>query len=184
MRPIDLKAGNTLTLHSVPSQVKRAIRTAVMSKQYGHEDFMANMIAKACISILPEKGSSFNVDNVRVCKILGSGLQQSEVVQGMVFKRHVESDVIKREKAKVAVYTCPVDQMQTETKGTVLIKTAEELTNFSKGEEELLEKQIKAIADSGATVVVSGGKIGDLALHYLNKYGIMAVRLVSKWDVR
>ena len=73
---------------------------------------------------------------------------------------------------------------QTETKGTVLIKTAQELTDFSQGEENLLESQIKAIVDSGAKVVVSGGKIGDLALHYLNKYGLMGVRLTSKWDVR
>ena len=47
-----------------------------------------------------------------------------------------------------------------------------------------MEKQIKEIVDSGAKVVVSGGKIGDLALHYLNKHGLMAVRLTSKWDVR
>ena len=65
-----------------------------------------------------------------------------------------------------------------------MIKTAQELTDFSKGEESLLEKQIKEIADTGAKVVVSGGKIGDLALHYLNKYGLMGVRLTSKWDVR
>ena len=32
--------------------------------------------------------------------------------------------------------------------------------------------QIKSIADSGAKVVVSGGKIGDMALHFLNKYGL------------
>ena len=31
---------------------------------------------------------------------------------------------------------------------------------------------------------MSGGKVGDMALHFLNKYGIMAVRLTSKWDVR
>ena len=77
-----------------------------------------------------------------------------------------------------------MDTNQTETKGTVLIKTAAELTDFSRGEECQLEAQIKAIADSGAKVVVSGGKIGDLALHYLNKYNLMAVRLTSKWDVR
>ena len=51
-----------------------------MSKQYGNEDFLASLIAKACISILPEN-TSFNVDNVRVCKILGSGLLQSDVIQ-------------------------------------------------------------------------------------------------------
>lgn len=154
-----------------------------MSKQYGHEDFLSELITKACISILPEK-TTFNVDNVRVCKILGCGLLQSTVVQGMVFKKIVQSDIIKQEKCKIAVYTCPVDQIQTETKGTVLIKTAKELTDFSRGEEDRLENLIKSIADSGAKVVVSGGKIGDLALHYLNKYGIMAVRLSSKWDIR
>jgi len=165
-------------------EVRKAVRTAVMSKQYGNEDFLADLIVKACTAIVPVAQTSFNVDNVRVTKILGSGLMASEVVSGMVFKRSVESNVTKVEKCKVAVYTCPIDSTQTETKGTVLIKTAEELTNFSKGEEDLLEKQIKEIVDSGVKVVVSGGKIGDLALHYLNKYGLMAVRLSSKWDVR
>jgi len=164
-------------------EVEKAIRSAVMSKQYGNEDYLADLITKACISILPEK-TTFNVDNVRICKIVGGGLLSSEVVQGMVFRRVVESTVTKRENCKVAVYTCPVDALQTETKGTVLIKTAEELTNFSRGEESQLENQIKAIADAGVGVIVSGGKIGDMAMHYINKYGMMAVRLMSKWDIR
>jgi len=164
--------------------VKKAIRTAVMSKQYGHEDFLADLITKACISILPDKETQFNVDNVRVCKILGSGLQSSQVVNGMVFRRQAESTIIKKDSCKVAIYTCPIDALQTETKGTVLIKTAEELQTFSRGEESQLEKQIKEIADAGVDVIVAGGKFGDLALHYVNKYNMMAVRLMSKWDVR
>lgn len=102
----------------------------------------------------------------------------------MVFKRQVEGDVNSAVKAKVAVYTCPIDITQTETKGTVLIKSADELLNFSRGEESQLEKQIKDIADTGVKVVVAGSKFGDMALHYLNKYGIMAVRLNSKFDLR
>jgi T-complex protein 1 subunit theta len=43
----------------------------------------------------------------------------------------------------VAIFTCPVDALQTETKGTVLIKTAEELTNYTRGEETQLENMIK-----------------------------------------
>jgi len=163
--------------------VKKCIRPAVMSKQYGHEDLLAEFITRACISILPDK-TTFNVDNVRVCKIVGAGLHNSQVVQGMVFKKSAESTIIKKDSCKVAIYTCPVDALQTETKGTVLIKTADELTNFSRGEETQLESQIKAIADSGAEVIVSGGKIGDMALHYINKYNMMAVRLTSKWDIR
>lgn len=164
-------------------QVKECLNSAIMSKQYGQEEFLTELVAKACVAILPDSGT-FNVDNIRVCKILGCGLTKSEVLHGMVFKRYVEGDVSSAEKAKIAMFSCPVDIIQTETKGTVLIKSADELMNFSAGEESLLENQIKAIADTGAKVVVSGGKVGDMALHYLNKYGLMAVRLNSKFDLR
>ena len=43
-------------------------------------------------------------------------------------------------RAKVAVFTSAVDSSQTETKGTVLLKTAEEMLNFTRGEEKHLEK--------------------------------------------
>ncbi|XP_023014869.1 chaperonin containing TCP1 subunit 8 [Leptinotarsa decemlineata] len=164
-------------------EVVQGIKTSIQSKQYGHEDFLANLVAKACVSVLPEQ-TTFNVDNIRICKVLGSGLLSSQVVQGMVFKRQVEGEITKAEKAKIALYSCAVDIMQTETKGTVLIKTADELMNFSRGEENLLELQIKAIADTGAKVIVAGAKFGDMALHYLQKYDIMAVRLNSKFDLR
>lgn len=178
----------TLVCHEVKDYrnqeaVKDAIRASIMSKQLGFEDFISELITKACVSILPEK-TTFNVDNIRVCKILGSGLHTSEVVHGMVFKRFVEGEVASAKDAKIALYSCPVDIIQTETKGTVLIKSAEELKNFSQGEENLLETQIKAIADTGAKVIVAGGKFGDMALHYMNKYGLMAVRLNSKFDLR
>lgn len=38
--------------------------------------------------------------------------------------------------------------------------------------------------ESGVNVIVTGGKIGDLAQHYCNKYKVMVLRLLSKWDVR
>lgn len=164
-------------------EVVKAIRSSIMSKQFGNEDFIAGLVAEACISILPVS-SGFNVDNIRVCKIEGSGLYTSTWLRGMVFKRLVESDVTSVLDAKIAAYTCPIDIMQTETKGTVLIKSAKELMDYSKGEEDLLEAQIKAIADSGANCIVAGGKVGDMALHFLNKYKIMAVRLMSKFDLR
>ncbi|KAL8599254.1 T-complex protein 1 subunit theta [Nucella lapillus] len=178
----DLVVGQVSNLHN-KDEVRQAIRTSVMSKQYGNEDFLADIITNACVSVLTAK-LSFSVDNVRVSKILGSGLLQSSIVQGMVFKRQAEGDLTKVNNAKVVVFTCPLDAMQTETKGTVLIKNAEELMNFSTGEEDMMEQQIKSITETGVNVIVSGGKVGDLALHFCNKYKVMAIRLLSKWDVR
>lgn len=46
----------------------------------------------------------------------GSGVSSSQVVQGMVFKREVEGNIGKVENAKIAVFSCPLDSMGTETK--------------------------------------------------------------------
>jgi T-complex protein 1 subunit theta len=46
----------------------------------------------------------------------------------------------KASKAKVGVFSCPIDISQTETKGTVLLHNATEMLEFSKGEEVQLEK--------------------------------------------
>ncbi|KAG7280206.1 hypothetical protein CRUP_037567 [Coryphaenoides rupestris] len=164
-------------LHDL-TEVTALIRPAVMSKQYGNEDFLADLIAQACES------GNFNVDSVRVCKILGCGMTASSMLHGMVFKKEAEGDHTSVKNAKIAVFSCPFDSMVTETKGTVLLKNAEELMNFSKGEEDLMEAQVKAIKDAGANVVVTGGKVADMALHYANKYNLMVVRLNSKWDLR
>ena len=43
---------------------------------------------------------------------------------------------------------------------------------------------MKGIAASGAKVVVSGGAIGEMAMHFLEKYNLMAVRVPSKFDLR
>lgn len=48
--------------------------------------------------------------------------------------------------------------------------------SFSKGEEDMMEAHVKAIADTGVNVVVTGGKVADMALHYANKYNLMVVR--------
>ncbi|XP_039270687.2 T-complex protein 1 subunit theta-like [Styela clava] len=165
-------------------EVAKSLRTAIASKQYGNEDFLAGLIANACVSILPPESLSFNVDNVRSTKILGGGVGGSKLIHGMVFQRECEGDVTKVTGANIAIYSCPFDMLATETKGTVLIKNAEELKNFSKGEENLFEKYVKEIVDSGINCIVTGGKVSDLGLHFANKYKLMIVRLQSKFDLR
>lgn len=71
-----------------------------------------------------------------------------------------------------------------ETKGTIVIKTAEELLNYNKSEEQLSYKFVKSIADSGCNVVVCGGSISELVLHYLEKYKIMTIKVTSKFELR
>lgn len=89
-------------------------------------------MAEACIEVCPKNPHNFNVDNVRVVKIPGSGILESKVIKGMVIKRDTEGTRKSATDAKVAVYAQGVDTASTENKGTVLIKNAEELENYAK----------------------------------------------------
>jgi T-complex protein 1 subunit theta len=165
-------------------QVGRRLKGSISSKQYGFEDTLSPLIAEACVDVCPKNPNNFNVDNVRVVKIPGSGLSSSLVVKGMVLKRDVEGTVKHVDDVKIAVYAQGIDTAGTESKGTVLIKNAEELQNYAKTEENKLEEYIKGIASSGAQVVVSGSAIGEMAMHFIEKYGMMAIRIPSKFDLR
>jgi len=86
--------------------------------------------------------------------------------------------------AKVAVFTCALEAASTETKGTVLIESAEQLLNYNEGEESMLHAQIKAVVDSGVNVVVTAGSVSDMAKHFFDKYNIMVVKVMSQFDMR
>ena len=167
-----------------PTELAKAIRTVIASKQSGSEDILSQMVAEAVLAVLPKNPSNFNVDNIRVVKIMGGSLDQSKVVKGMVFGREPDGSIKKASKAKVGVFSCPIDISQTETKGTVLLHNAKEMLNFTKGEESQLETIIKEIHDSGVRVVVAGSTVGELALHYLNRYQILIVKILSKFELR
>ena len=164
--------------------MEKALRTVVASKQSGSEDILSPLIAEAVLAILPKNPTQFNIDNIRVVKIMGGSLEQSKVVKGMVLGREPDGSIKKAKKAKVGVFSCPIDTSQTETKGTVLIKNAKEMLDFTTGEENQLESAIKELYDSGLRVVVAGSTIGELALHYLNRFGILVIKILSKFELR
>ncbi|KAJ1295162.1 hypothetical protein BS78_01G202900 [Paspalum vaginatum] len=177
------KGSENMDVRSKDEVVLR-IRSAVASKQFGQEDILGPLVADACIQVCPKNPANFNVDNVRVAKLLGGGLHNSSVVRGMVLKNDAVGTIKRVDKAKIAVFAGGVDTSATETKGTVLIHSAEQLENYAKTEEAKVEELIKAVADSGAKVVVSGAAVGDMALHFCERYKLMVLKISSKFELR
>lgn len=93
----DLMNSIELSTFSLPSPLTQstlssALKPAIASKQYGFEDTLASLVAEAALAIMPANPKNFNVDNVRVVKIMGGSLSGSKVVQGMVFGREPEGE--------------------------------------------------------------------------------------------
>nr|WCZ58593.1 T-complex protein 1 subunit theta [Andalucia godoyi] len=183
--------------------VIKALKSVIAAKQFGYEDILAPIVAKACIHALPKNKKqdvedsdannegmnkfaqvAFSVDNVRVAKIEGASVAQTTFLPGFVLARPVTGTVHNVKNAKIAVYNCPMDHSSTEAKGTVTITSAEQLKSFSQEEEKILGDSIQEIADCGVNVVVCAQNISELALHFLERHKIMAIKVPSKFDVR
>lgn len=162
----------------------QCIESVIASKQWGNETLFAAKIAEACKTAMPTNPANFNIDNVRVAKIIGNAVDATAVVCGLCLPRNVAGTIKEVYGAKIAVYGVPLDAATTETKGTVLLKNAEELKKYNDSEEDSLEAAIKAIADTGANVIVCAQTIGELALHFVEKYKLMVLKVPSKFELR
>jgi T-complex protein 1 subunit theta len=73
---------------------------------------------------------------------------------------------------------------QGETKGTVLLKSAADLNAYTKGEEDQMENFVKGLAEAGINVVVGSGSVSEVALHYFEKYKMMVLKIMSKFELK
>ena len=173
-----------------PKELAKALRTVIASKQSGNEDILAPLVSEAVLAVMPKNPINFNVDNIRVVKIMGGSLSQSTVVKGMVFAREPNGEIKRIERnandkaPKVGVFSCPIDISQTETKGTVLLNNAKAMLDFTPGEEKQMDETIKGLADSGMRVVVAGSSVSDLAQHYMNRHKLLVIKVLSKFELR
>jgi T-complex protein 1 subunit theta len=106
------------------------------------------------------------------------------VLRGLLVLRNVEGSVTKVDHCKVAVFNCPLECTGAETKDTIVFKNANDLLSYSKLEEDHMEKIIKEIVDAGVKCVVVGGSIDDMAIHFLDRYGILVFRILSKFELK
>jgi len=125
---------NKLVCYSAPvdvfgdeTKLAKCIHSAIASKQWGNEELFAAKIAQACVLAMPDNVRNFNIDNIRVAKIVGNSVGGTTIVKGLCLTRNVIGQVTDVVDAKIVVYGVPLDSSATETKGTVLLKSAEEL---------------------------------------------------------
>jgi len=166
------------------TELIKILKSVIGSKIYGQEDIIAPLIADVCIRAMPNNPKKFNIDNIRVQKILGGSIEESVVVNGMVVLRPSLTSVSRVEKAKIAVYNTPIEMQQGDTKGTVLLKSAEELVNYTKGEEDQMERFVQGIAEAGINTVFCQNSISELAVHFFEKYKILVLKIMSKFELK
>ncbi len=133
-----------------------------------------------------ENGSVYvDLDNIKIEKKSGAGIEDSELVNGIILdKERVHAGmprVIKN--AKIALLDCALEIKSPETDTKISITSPEQLQAFLEQEENILKDMVEKIASTGANVVICQKGIDDMAQHFLSRNGIYAVRRVKKSDM-
>jgi T-complex protein 1 subunit theta len=169
------------------NELAMGLKPIIGTKQYGFESFLAGLVTEAALATMTKDRAlkpRLNMDFVRIAKLRGGDVRNSTVVKGMILVRDAEGVVKRAKDAKVIVFGCGIEAGSMEAKGTVLLKSAEDLLNYNKSEEKKMEEQIAAIAACGATVVVANGSVSEMAMHFLDKFKLMVLKTPSKFELR
>ncbi len=170
------------------SILKQIAVTAMTGKGAEHaKDKLASMLVDAVIGIIDKVDGkkTIDMDNIKIEKKVGGGIEESELIEGIVLdKERVHPSMPKVVKdAKVLLIDSPVEIKNTETDAKIQITDPSQLQGFLDMEEKMLKEMVDKIKKTNTTVMFCQKGIDDTAQHYLAKAGIFAVRRVTKSDM-
>jgi thermosome len=168
--------------------LKRIAMTSMETKSLSEsKEHFANLAVKAVRQIAEEhdRKVTADIDRIKVVKKKGESLDESELVQGIVVDKEVSHSQMPKQvrNAKIALLNAKLEIEKTEFDAKININSPDQMKLFLDEEEKMLREMTDKIGGSGANVVFCEKSIDDLALHFLARKDIMAIKNVSSGDM-
>jgi archaeal chaperonin len=148
---------------------------------------LADLVVRAVLQVAEQdNGKIFiDIDNIKIEKKVGLGIDDTELVQGLVIDKEKIHPGMPRfvKNAQIALIDSAIEIKNPETDTKIQITDPSQLQAFIDQEEKILRNMVEKIAKSGANVVFCQKGIDDIAQHFLSKKGIYAARRVKKSDM-
>ncbi|MEM3755155.1 MAG: thermosome subunit beta [Candidatus Bathyarchaeia archaeon] len=178
---IDVKENDYETLRQIAmtSMISKGISAA--------KEHFAKIAVEAVMQVMEKYNgkTKADIDLIKILKKHGKSLYESELVKGIVVDKEIAHPQMPKrvESAKIALINAKLEIEKTEFDAKININSPEQMRLFLDEEEKMLKDMVNKIAEAGANVVLCEKGIDDIALHYLAKKGIMAVKNISSGDM-
>jgi len=153
----------------------------------GAKDHFAKLAVEAVKQVAEEVNGKVkaDIDLIKIVKKHGKSLEDTELVKGMVLDKEVASSQMPKrvEKAKIALLNAKLEIEKTEFDAKINIERPDQMKLFLDEEERMLKEMADQVSKAGANVLICEKGIDDMALHFLAKSGILAVKSVSSSDM-
>jgi len=164
--------------------LKKIAMTAMTGKSAERASEHLATLAVNAINMVKED-DSINPDHVKLEKKQGGGIEDTELIKGVVIDKEVVHGGMpkKIENAKIVLIDSALEVKETETDAKISISSPEQLEAFLEQEEKMLNDMVDKIVKSGANVIFCQKGIDDTAQYNLAKHEILAARRVKKSDM-
>jgi len=153
----------------------------------GSKEHFARLAVDAVKQVAEERDGKIkaDIDLIKVVKKHGKSLEDTELVKGMVIDKEVASSQMPKHirDAKIALLNTKLEIEKTEFDAKINIERPDQMKLFLDEEERMLKEMVDQVRNAGANVLLCEKGIDDMALHFLAKAGILAVKNVSSSDM-
>jgi thermosome len=168
--------------------LRRIAMTAMGTKGVtGAKDYLAKIAVEAALQVKEtrEGTTKVDIDLVKVLKKHGKSLEETELVKGIVIDKEIAHPQMSKriENAKIALLNAKLEIEKTEFDAKININSPDQMKLFLDEEERMLKDMVTKVVESGANFVFCEKSIDDIALHFLSKKGIAAIKNVSSGDM-
>jgi chaperonin GroEL (HSP60 family) len=177
--PVKITDDKTLRDVAITSLSSKAINVA--------DNHFAKLIVDAVKQVAEKVDGKYkaDIDLIKIVRKHGKSLEETELVKGMVIDKEVASSQMPKlvEDAKIALLSEKLEIKKTEFDAKINVESPDQMQMFLDEEERMLKEMVASVTKSGANVVFCEKGIDDMALHFLAKSGVFAVKSVSSSDM-
>merc|ERR1719221_252879 len=168
----------------------KAANTSLNSKvvsQYSSE--LSPIAVDAVLKVInPAKDHSVNLNDIKIIKKLGGTVDDTEMIEGLVFQEKSAGSVKKVEKAKIGLIQFCVSPPKTDMDNQVVVSDYAAMDRVLREERAYILNIVKQIKKAGCNVLLIQKSIlrdalSDLATHFFDKMKIMVVKDIEREDV-
>merc|ERR1712165_456900 len=154
-----------------------------------HSSELSPIAVDAVLKVIdPSKDHSVNLGDIKIIKKLGGTVDDTELIEGLVFQEKAAGNVKKVEKAKIGFIQFQVSPPKTDMDNQVVVSDYAAMDRVLREERAYILDIVKQIKKAGCNVLliqksILRDAISDLALHFFDKMKIMVVKDVEREDI-
>merc|ERR1712156_229733 len=179
--PVDLSDRDKLL-----QSANTSLNSKVVSQ---HSSELSPIAVDAVLKVIdPSKDHSVNLGDIKIIKKLGGTVDDTELIEGLVFQEKSAGSVKKVEKAKIGLIQFQVSPPKTDMDNQVVVSDYAAMDRVLREERAYILNIVKQVKKAGCNVLLIQKSIlrdalSDLAVHFFDKMKIMVVKDIEREDI-